>query len=127
VSKGLSNKTNLRARFSNSEFPEALISYPAFAHDTITICPDTDFTLIQNLQHPYVAVNRFPDQLHRGFGIAAVELLRSRKACFNGKSENIMLTGGKMTKALQIARSFHAAGHRVILVENHKFDWSSVF
>jgi len=52
-----------------------------------------------------------------------VELLSrpSRKACFNGKSENIMLTGGKMTKALQIARSFHAAGHRVILVENHKY------
>jgi len=61
---------------------------------------------------PYVAVNRFPINCI-GFCIAAVELLSrpSRKACFNGKSENIMLTGGKMTKALQIARSFHAAGH----------------
>ncbi|NEQ24131.1 MAG: ATP-grasp enzyme, partial [Microcoleus sp. SIO2G3] len=28
--------------------------------------------------------------------------------------KTIMLTGGKMTKALQLARSFHAAGHRVI-------------
>lgn len=39
-------------------------------------------------------------------------------------SENpktVMLTGGKMTKALQLARSFHAAGHRVILVEAHKY------
>lgn len=35
--------------------------------------------------------------------------------------QNIMLTGGKMTKALQLARSFHAAGHRVILVETHKY------
>lgn len=35
--------------------------------------------------------------------------------------KTIMLTGGKMTKALQLARSFHAAGHRVILVEAHKY------
>ncbi len=36
-------------------------------------------------------------------------------------SKTVMLTGGKMTKALQLARSFHAAGHRVILVETHKY------
>lgn len=35
--------------------------------------------------------------------------------------KTVMLTGGKMTKALQLARSFHAAGHRVILVEAHKY------
>lgn len=35
--------------------------------------------------------------------------------------QNIMLTGGKMTKALQLARSFHATGHRVVLVETHKY------
>ncbi|MGF1480169.1 MAG: ATP-grasp enzyme [Cyanophyceae cyanobacterium] len=35
--------------------------------------------------------------------------------------KTIMLTGGKMTKALQLARSFHAAGHRVVLVETHKY------
>ena len=35
--------------------------------------------------------------------------------------KNILLTGGKMTKALQLARSFHAVGHRVILVETHKY------
>lgn len=35
--------------------------------------------------------------------------------------KTVMLTGGKMTKALQLARSFHAAGHRVILVETHKY------
>lgn len=38
--------------------------------------------------------------------------------------KTILLTGGKMTKALQLARSFHAAGHRVILVETHKY-WLS--
>jgi hypothetical protein len=33
----------------------------------------------------------------------------------------ILISGGKMTKALQLARSFHRAGHRVILVEYHKY------
>jgi hypothetical protein len=35
--------------------------------------------------------------------------------------KTIMVSGGKMTKALQLARSFHAAGHRVILVESAKY------
>jgi predicted ATP-grasp superfamily ATP-dependent carboligase len=35
--------------------------------------------------------------------------------------KNILISGGKMTKALQLARSFHAAGHRVVLVESHKY------
>jgi hypothetical protein len=33
----------------------------------------------------------------------------------------ILISGGKMTKALQLARSFHRAGYRVILVETHKY------
>jgi hypothetical protein len=33
----------------------------------------------------------------------------------------ILITGGKMTKALQLARSFHCAGHRVILAESAKY------
>jgi hypothetical protein len=36
-------------------------------------------------------------------------------------SKRILITGAKMTKALQLARSFHAAGHRVFLVETHKY------
>jgi len=39
----------------------------------------------------------------------------------NPNPKTIMLTGGKMTKALQLARSFYADGHRVILVESHKY------
>ncbi|MBD2346874.1 ATP-grasp domain-containing protein [Anabaena subtropica] len=35
--------------------------------------------------------------------------------------QNILISGGKMTKALQLARSFHVAGHRVILLETHKY------
>ena len=33
----------------------------------------------------------------------------------------VMISGGKMTKALELARSFHAAGHRVVLVESAKY------
>ena len=35
--------------------------------------------------------------------------------------KTILISGGKMTKALQLARSFKQAGHRVILVEAHKY------
>ena len=35
--------------------------------------------------------------------------------------KTILLTGGKMTKALQLARSFHQVGHRVILAETQKY------
>lgn len=38
--------------------------------------------------------------------------------------ETVLLTGGKMTKALQLARSFARSGHRVILVETQKY-WLS--
>jgi hypothetical protein len=35
--------------------------------------------------------------------------------------KTVLISGGKMTKALQLARSFHTAGHRVILVESGKY------
>jgi predicted ATP-grasp superfamily ATP-dependent carboligase len=45
--------------------------------------------------------------------------------------QTILVSGGKMTKALQLARSLHRAGHRVILVESpkywltgHRFSWA---
>ncbi|MEM8778541.1 MAG: ATP-grasp domain-containing protein [Cyanobacteria bacterium P01_G01_bin.49] len=38
--------------------------------------------------------------------------------------KKILLTGGKMTKSLQLARSFYQAGHQVFLVETHKY-WLS--
>ncbi len=38
-----------------------------------------------------------------------------------GSQQTILISGGKMTKALQLARSFHRAGHRVVLLETHKY------
>jgi hypothetical protein len=37
------------------------------------------------------------------------------------RPRTVMVSGGKMTKALLLARSFHAAGHRVILIESAKY------
>ncbi|MEH1811984.1 MAG: ATP-grasp enzyme [Nostoc sp.] len=42
----------------------------------------------------------------------------------NDNPKNILIGGGKMTKTLQLARSFHAAGHRVILFDLNKY-WFS--
>lgn len=50
--------------------------------------------------------------------------LPSRQRIVAGDAKHILLTGGKMTKALQLARSFHASGHQVYLVETHKY-WLS--
>ena len=36
-------------------------------------------------------------------------------------SKSVLISGGKMTKALQLARLFHQAGHRVVLTESHAY------
>jgi predicted ATP-grasp superfamily ATP-dependent carboligase len=57
--------------------------------------------------------------------VTAIALLRS--AIFQppktiaSDPKTILISGGKMTKALQLARSFDRAGHRVILIESHKY------
>ncbi|QUF04365.1 ATP-grasp enzyme [Actinosynnema pretiosum subsp. pretiosum] len=37
------------------------------------------------------------------------------------RPRTVLLTGGKMTKALHLARAFHRAGHRVVLVETARY------
>ncbi len=55
-----------------------------------------------------------------GAALIASSLVRtSRQTAAEPKT--ILVSGGKMTKALQLARSFHAAGHRVVLVESGKY------
>ncbi|MGJ5672608.1 MAG: ATP-grasp domain-containing protein [Nostochopsis sp.] len=48
-------------------------------------------------------------------------LLGHQSQAIATEPKNILISGGKMTKALQLARCFHAAGHRVVLVETHKY------
>lgn len=59
--------------------------------------------------------------------VTGVALARSRRAPAPPAAadrKTILLSGGKMTKALQLARSFHAAGHRVVLVESRRYRWT---
>ncbi|MBF4160265.1 ATP-grasp enzyme [Nocardioides sp. CBS4Y-1] len=41
------------------------------------------------------------------------------------RRRTVLLTGGKMTKALHLARAFHRAGHRVVLVETPSYRWTA--
>ncbi len=57
--------------------------------------------------------------------VTAIAFLRglfiSSTQTLTDSPKRILVTGGKMTKALQLARSFHASGHTVILVETQKY------
>jgi predicted ATP-grasp superfamily ATP-dependent carboligase len=57
--------------------------------------------------------------------ITSVALLRRRaqprSTPVASDPKTILISGGKMTKALHLARAFHRAGHRVILVEAEKY------
>ena len=57
--------------------------------------------------------------------LVGVALLRRRRDPLAHRTiaarRTVLITGGKMTKALQLARSFHSAGHRVVLVESAKY------
>jgi hypothetical protein len=61
------------------------------------------------------------------FNVALTAIALSRRLVVGERREvaaepkTVLISGGKMTKALQLARSFHAAGHRVILVESAKY------
>lgn len=45
----------------------------------------------------------------------------SKPKRLSSSPQTILISGGKMTKALQLARSFRQAGHRVILIETYKY------
>ncbi|MEI4272941.1 hypothetical protein TEK04_14530 [Klenkia sp. LSe6-5] len=49
--------------------------------------------------------------------VVALATTRRRRPTPAAAPRTVLISGGKMTKALQLARSFHAAGHRVVLVE----------
>lgn len=53
-------------------------------------------------------------------GVAAVRGTRPTTRLTHSP-KTVLISGGKMTKALQLARSFHLAGHRVIMVESAKY------
>ena len=50
-------------------------------------------------------------------------LRKANKTSVNIK-KRVLLTGGKMTKSLQLARLFHRAGYQVLLAETEKYSCS---
>ena len=48
-------------------------------------------------------------------------LRRGPKRIVAQNAKSVLISGGKMTKALQLARLFHQAGHRVVLTESHDY------
>jgi predicted ATP-grasp superfamily ATP-dependent carboligase len=54
-------------------------------------------------------------------GALAVSSVRRARPAVVDRPRTVLISGGKMTKALQLARSFHQAGHRVVLVETSKY------
>ncbi len=53
--------------------------------------------------------------------VTAYALARTRPTHAASTGRTILLTGGKMTKSVELARAFHSAGHRVILAESSKY------
>ena len=63
--------------------------------------------------------------LPANLALTAVALIRRRvrprPPAVSATPQTILISGGKMTKALHLARAFHRAGHRVVLIESGKY------
>lgn len=56
--------------------------------------------------------------------VVAAALVRRPSEVTVPSGRTVLVSGGKMTKALALARAFHRAGHRVVLVESTKYRWT---
>jgi predicted ATP-grasp superfamily ATP-dependent carboligase len=100
----------------------------ASASPSVTVNKTTGFhiltAILKNLGTLLLLAIAFP------FNLILVSLSVLRNAFIRPSShsianpQNILIAGGRMTKALLLARSFHSAGHRVILIDTEKF-WHS--
>lgn len=78
--------------------------------------------IVQSLAALAALLIALPFNLSVVLGTFVRRWTQSRPAIpFAESPKTILLTGGKMTKALQLARSFHRAGHCVILAETQKY------
>ncbi|WP_420452998.1 ATP-grasp enzyme [Ilumatobacter sp.] len=53
--------------------------------------------------------------------LASAARTRTPQRAAAADARTILISGGKMTKALQLARSFHRAGHDVVLIETARY------
>ena len=57
----------------------------------------------------------------RGARSPVVARAAARATTGDGAPRTVLLSGGKMTKSLTLARAFHRAGHRVVLAESGRY------
>ncbi len=79
------------------------------------------FALFQNLGTLALLAIAFPFNCIVVVGAVLINFFRRLPPVTIANPKSILISGGKMTKALQLARSFYAAGHRVVLVETDKY------
>ena len=58
------------------------------------------------------------------FSVLLYSYLRKANKTSANIKKRVLLTGGKMTKSLQLARLFHRAGYQVLLAETEKYSCS---
>lgn len=77
--------------------------------------------VLQNLGTLFLLLIAFPFNAALVISTLVWNLFTESSQFQVSQPKTILISGGKMTKALQLARSFYAAGHRVILVEMSKY------
>jgi predicted ATP-grasp superfamily ATP-dependent carboligase len=97
---------------------------PVPSKERLPHLPKPLFAVFQNLGTLALLAIAFPFNLT----VVSLALLWSwisqsfhRSNILATQPKNILIAGARMTKTLQLARSFHAAGHRVILIDTEKF------
>ncbi|NJK36318.1 MAG: ATP-grasp enzyme [Oscillatoriales cyanobacterium RM2_1_1] len=85
--------------------------------------PHRAFAILQNIGTLSLLALALPFNLVLVLMAIVVQSIRDlfSPPVINSNPQKILITGGKMTKALQLARSFNDAGHTVFLVETHKY------
>lgn len=77
--------------------------------------------LVQNLGTLLLLALAFPLNLTVVLLAWIWSRLNPAQSIARADAKTVLIAGARMTKTLQLARSFHAAGHRVILIDTRKF------
>ncbi|MCU0549966.1 MAG: hypothetical protein MUC48_11515 [Leptolyngbya sp. Prado105] len=81
----------------------------------------TTIVILKNLLTLTFLLIAFPFNLIIVLTAVLIGKFQPHSIAQSSSPKRILITGGKMTKALQLARSFHAAGHNVTLLETQKY------
>ena len=63
----------------------------------------------------------FPMTFMITFVTLIIHFFTRKSQIINPNAKRILISGGRMTKALQLARSFYASGHYIVLTDDYRF------